>query len=63
MTPHFEMTTNKQYYTSYVENNLLYCFIVFLSFMTKIYVCIAFRFLNPSYTISLGVAVILKQPV
>ena len=37
MTPHFEMTPNKQYYTSYVENNLWYCFIVFLSFMTKLY--------------------------
>ena len=48
MTPHFEMTPNKQYYTSYVENNLWYCFIVFLSFMTKIHVFIAFRFWNPN---------------
>ena len=37
MTPNFEMTPNKQYYTSYVENDLWYCFIVFLSFMTKLY--------------------------
>ena len=36
MTPHFEMTPNKQYYISYVENNLwLFVIIVFLSFMTK----------------------------
>ena len=48
MTPHFEMTPNKQYYASYVENNLWYCFIVFLSFITKIYVCIALRFWNPN---------------
>ena len=63
MTPHLEMTPNKQCYTSYVENNVWYCFIVFLSLMTTIHVCIAFRFWNPNWTVSLGMAVILKQPV
>ena len=48
MTPHFEMTPNKQYHTSYVKNNLWYCVIVFLSFMTKIHVSIAFRFWYPN---------------
>ena len=41
MTPHFEMTPNKQYCTSYVGNNLWFCFIVFLRFITKNHVCIA----------------------
>ena len=35
MTPHFEMTPNKEYNTNYVENNLWYCFTVFLSLWQK----------------------------
>ena len=33
--PRFEMTPNKQLYTSCVENNFWYCLIVFLSLRTK----------------------------